>query len=382
VLQNKLDRRQFGQYLPFSDFSFMVQAGISIGLVDFIYGPNDDLNKREMAKIKQLTQAPVNKMWISEDIVPEGSDKKLNDYVAEASDISKPYITPAGIPGSNLFGIMPGAQLNQGLLQDIAEKTEFINRLGSLPPAMQGIPGNSAESGIAVGRRVIEGSILQRLQMENYIKHMHHKTRLWVKLALSLFGGTANVNRSFRNADGSVTVLNEFMGYDEDGQEIVRNNLSELRDVEVTIIEAKENDYLKQAQREMDVAALMAIPPSATNDPIRSVFESSLAMRMDFTDEMEKERAEEMCNLRLALAKKTAEAQLVQLDASIASTQMQMMQMQNPQPAPVPAPAPAPGGGPGVTIPLTAQEDKAMVNAERANVPEVQREASTAEVPI
>lgn len=345
LLENRRDERQLDGHLPLYAWSFIQKWGISIGLADLLFDPQDDLNKREMAKSKVITQSLLNsKMWMSEDIIPDGSDKTLEEYTDQANDVSKPFITPSGMKGDSLFGVVSGGQVNQAIFQDIGEKADFLNRIGSLPPAMQGFAGNSAESGVAVGRRVIEGSIMNRLPMETWLQHENYKATDWFLMARKLYSGKHNVNRTFQGGDAEPVELNKIVGYYPDNSPILKNDVSKITRPEVLVLQSKENDYLKQAQREMDVAALQAIPPSPQSDPIRAAFECSLASRMDHTDDEEKEQVLKACKKRIDLANIQADVAIKAAELSLKNITAEL----NAAPAPPggPGPTPMPPGGP------------------------------------
>lgn len=325
------DERQLDGHLPFYSWSFIQKWGMSVGLVDLLYDCQQDINKRQMAKTKALSQSWINgKPWVSEDMVQDerGGDQKMQEIINDLNDSSKPLVTPAGMPGSQMFGVVSGGSVNGALFAETPEKSELMNKIASLPDAMQGITSRSGESGVHMGRKVIEGTIMNKLPMETLIEHEHDKAVDWLKMAPKILGGPANLNRVFTTGSGDdrrSIVLNQFAGYDDYGREVIKNDISQLKRAEVIVTQTKENDFLKQANRELDIAALQAMPPSQTNGPIRAMFEAHLARSMDFTDDGQKEQVEEAADLAIQLNLAQARIMLKQ-----AQNQESMMQ-QGPQ---------------------------------------------------
>lgn len=344
TLQDKKDERQTG-HLPLYAWSFIQKEGKSIGLIDFLFDAQEDLNKRNMAITKILTQTPIaGKSWVSEDVADGTNGTTINDVVNDLNDSSKPLVVPSGLPGDRMFGISQGMSLPNGLLQDETIKIDFLNKIASLPPAMQGFSERSGESGLHLGRKVLEGTIMQRVPQEWVLQHEHDKAEDWVVIAKKLYSGPHNYNRTFSSAGGTNKVVaNRLVGFDENGSDIVKADIGSLDRVDILIIETKENDYLKQARRELDVAALQAMPPTQTNDMVRAAFETSLAMNQDFVDDEEREKARKACDLRYELAMEQAEVQLLQIK------QQKQALTQPPAPPPgMPGMAPgAPGAGSG-----------------------------------
>ena len=372
------DERQLGGFLPFYSWSFIQKWGMSIGLIDLLYDCQQDINKRQMAKTKAITQTLINgKPWISEDLVQDerGGEKKLQEIVSNFNDSSQPIVTPSGMPGGSMFGIVRGDQINGALFQETTEKTNIMNLIASLPLALQGITERSGESGVHMGRKAIEGTIMNRLPMETLIEHEHDKHVDWLKLAPKVLGGPANINRVFSLGTGknrrSIT-LNQFAGYDENGREIIKNDISQLKRIDVIVSQSRENDFLKQANRELDIAALQAMPPSQTNGPVRVMFESHLARSMDFQDDEQKARVNEACEL-------AEELSLSQARILLQQAKNQEQSMSQPQTPPAGAPGipgfqvpGAPAGGPGEGQPQSPNEE---VLPQREEVPQMERTA-------
>jgi hypothetical protein len=218
---------------------------------------------------------------------------------------------------------------------------------------------------------------MQRPHTETFIAYEHDKYEDWVILAPKIYGGRHNINRVFKHADGSATVANAFAGYDDQGQEVIINDISKLKRVHVVISEAKENDYLKQAEREMDVAALTAITPTPQSDIIRAPFECSLANRMDFTDDVEKENVKVACEKRMKLANATADLQILQMMSQGMQIKQQMVMMQTGVQPGQPGQTPAVPGPAGVGAPPPPEaanmNPQDQMNQVRSNVPPVAR---------
>jgi hypothetical protein len=346
VLDNRKDERQLNGFLPFYAWSYIENWGISVGLVDILFDLQQDINKRELAKTKALTETPINgKTVLSKSIMEEESDDTLTKIVEDLNDSSKPLITPDGVPIDSIFRIFPGTPINPALFNEITLKSEMADKLASLPLAMQGHSGKSGESGIAIGRKVIEGTLMQKMPLEGIIQHEHDKASDWLTLAPKIYGGRHNINRVFSSGTGETrktTVINQLAGFDEYGNEVIKVNIEDIKRPQVIITQTKENDYMKQANLEMAVGALTAInasPATGANEPIRAYFESILATSMPFNEDIQKETAEEMARIRMEIAKTSAELVLKQnrmnlesLDKASSSSQ-QGGEMTPPSPA-------------------------------------------------
>jgi hypothetical protein len=318
MLEDRKDERQLNGHLPLYAWSFIQKRGKSVGLVDLLWDVQQDFNKRQMAKTKGLTQTPIwGKTVISEDIVDENSDRTLEQVVAEANDCSKPLVAPSGLPIDRLFQVMQGTNIPSGLLQDEGFKLELADRIASLPMAMQGIMSRSGQSGLHFGRSVIEGSVMQRMPTEWIHQHENDKAEDFVIMGIKLFGSRAQVNREFRYNKGREAVrINEFVGYDADGKEQWRNDISKLKRVEVIIGQTSENQFMQQARAEAASAALQSIPPTPENAPLRASFEVELALNMQHKDDESKERTNRLTNMYLQLVEAGAQARLAQIQGA------------------------------------------------------------------
>ncbi len=365
VLENRRDERQFDGHMPFYCWSFIQVNGRSVGLMDLILDAQQDLNAREAAKTKIITQTPINgKMWVHPSAYG-GTSAKRDSLMQDMTDSSKPFILDDDVPealAGGLFGIMNGQQLNGAVLQDETMKIEFMSKIGRLPPAMQGFTERSGESGIHLGRKVIEGSVMQLVPMQFLMRKERQKARDWAMMTLRLMGAGdrrnffANLNRSFTDTTDERIVLNEVTGYDEHGNPQVVNDMRNLSHIEVDISETKENDYVRQLERESSVAALQANPPSPTNDIIRAQFECRVAENMNHATDKDKEDVHRACLKRKELAEKTTELQLINIDVAKANAQLTLQQMNQqmaggmpPATPGMPGQEPAPGGGGGAT---------------------------------
>lgn len=336
ILEDEKDERQLDGHLPLYAWSFLQKYGKSMGLVDFLVDAQDDLNKREMAKTKILTQTPIaGKPWISEDIL-DREGNTLDQVVEDFNDSSKPLITPAGMPGGNLFGTSPGVNVPSGLLQDESVKIDFMNKLAAFPLALQGITDRSGESALHLGRKVIEGTVMNRIPTEWVMQHEHDKAEDWLRVAIYAFGDIPNM--PFVSNDGHrKTVINKVEGFDGD-QPVISAEISALKRPDVIITMTKENDFLKQAKKEMAVGSLQAMgPQTPTNAPIHAVFTTTLARNMDMVGDEEKQKIEKACDLTLELAMEQAELALIQI-------RKQKEQLEQPPQVPPAAPGALPGG--------------------------------------
>lgn len=316
VFFNGKDLRQIKR-IPFYDWSFLSIAGMRIGLLDFLIDPHTDINKRLLAKTKAIELLPGAGKWAVSEDNWDGDIKKKQEMIADLSDSSKPWVTPSGIPLQMSLQHIQGPQVNQALLQDSTEKIQMLFQIGRLPPAKQGQTGNSAESGVGLTKKIIEGDIMNGYPTQTFIYSEHEKAEGWLALASTFYAGPVNYKRTFNGKDGDTLVVNDFLGYNEDGQEIVVNDVSDLKRSQVTIVESKENSYLKQAQRQLDIDALAAMQPTPMNGGVRAMFETSLAEKMDIVDEAEKAAVSEACALTRKLAVLSLQVQIKQAEAAL-----------------------------------------------------------------
>jgi len=326
ILDSGKDERQLGGHLPFYAWSYMEIMGTSIGLVDSLWSSVKDFNAREKQKTKWLEKTPVDKTVLHPNLYGNNSEKGRK-IIEEFSDGSKPIIADADLP----VGVMQhyiyqtrGGSIPAAISHDETFKLSLMNEISGLTPAMQGLTERTGESGNLFARKVIEGSIQQKLPQESLAQHEHDKAGDWLKLVPFVYGGAANYNRKFRKAGTRDFVMaNEFLGYREDGSAIVKNDLSIIERVEVTIGKSNESDFSKQMAREYDLEMLKVIRLSQTNSEMIAVIENNLARNMSFTSDDEKRRMEDAIKRREELEKIQAEARIEGMDAKIAEANMQ-----------------------------------------------------------
>jgi hypothetical protein len=159
-------------------------------------------------------------------------------------------------------------------------------------------------------------------------------------MAIKLYGGETpteieyNYNREFTRDNGDRIVLNEFVGISEDGEDIVEAKISDLKNIDVIISQSKDNDYMKQAKREVDIAYLQAMPPSPTNTGFRAIAEADLARNMDGITPDQQEQIDEIAELAVSVAKKQLVLMDKQLDQNIKQTDVNMAQLEAQQSMP------------------------------------------------
>jgi len=340
VLQHKKDERQISNHeggvrLPFFAWSYIRKHGKPIGLIDIGKDMQKDLNKREVTKSKFIEKTPIGgKVFIHPMAVGEDPNR-IEEVVENFTDPSKPFILDKDAPpGMRLVETWNGPQLNPVLFQDEGMKINIMDKILRLPPAMQGQPGKSGETGVLFSRKVIEGSIMQTAPNEFLRDYQLQKFDAWVQLAIKIYGGStederiANYNRVFMLDDGKKFIANAFVGVDESGNDIVVNDISKLKRVQVMVVEGKDNAYLKQAKRELDIAFLQAMPPTPTNAGFRAIAEADLVKNMDGITEDQKKQIEEMAELSISLAKMQLLAQVQQLQLQIQQAQSIQQQQQ------------------------------------------------------
>ena len=278
VLDNRKDERQLNGHLPVYVWAYMMESGKCIGVIDYTYYAADDFNKREAQKTKIITQTMPFKTWIHEMIANDGNGvntNKLKEIVADMNDVSKPLVIPENIPPQmvqNLMGLFAGAQLPQYIMQDEQFKMQLMDTLANWNNALGGQSDKTNESGIHYGRKVLEGLINHTVSTETLAQHEKDKAEDGLIMGIQLYGGRtkeekiANYNRSVNGSDGSETTINIYKGTDENGDDIVENDIGKLRRVDVIITRSKENDFQKSAKMETDSEMLKSMgPPNEFN---------------------------------------------------------------------------------------------------------------------
>lgn len=290
LLDHRQDERQIG-FLPFYVWSYTMKHGKTIGLIDYAYELNVDINKREAAKTKQITSSPVGGKTLIHPMLYGRNIKKIQAGVTTANDPAAPILADESCPPQlmeSMFKIVPGAQINQGFFQDESFKMAMMNEILNVPPALQGRTERTGESGLHLGRKVIEGTIAHQLPMSTIVQHEKDKAEDWINLAAKIYGGrnenerVANYGRVFKSGAGESLEINKFVGIDENGQDIVEDDFSTLSSVDVIISPAKENDYQRQARMETNAMALNTLKPSDSNGVVIAAFYSDWVNSMPF----------------------------------------------------------------------------------------------------
>lgn len=354
VLENRKDERQLGEHLPLYSWSFLEKNGKSIGAVDHLVDAQDDLNKNNNHSTKIRTETPLGgKTWIHPDAYG-ASEQRRQEMIEELTDSSKPLVLDEDAPaGVNLFGIVASPGVNQSIPQDQATKIDYMNKMASLPLALQGITERSGESGLHLGRKVIEASVMQRVPMESIVQHESDKAEDWLRVGVPLYRGPQNYNRVFTGGEGTDAItLNQYLGTDGSGMPRLRNDVSriDVERVDVIVAMAKENDFLRQAKRETDASILQSIQPTDTNGAAIAAFVTDLIESSDFTDQRQRQKAQEAAELYYELEMTSGRVRLTtvkiqEIEANKA-LQQAMQPAQPPGPGGPPA-APQPGGPAG-----------------------------------
>jgi hypothetical protein len=324
MLDDRKDFRQLDGKLPLYAWSFIQKNGMSFGLADYLWDIQQDFNKREIAKTKIITKTPIaGKPWIRRDMFD--SAREFDSALKNYTDPSIPLVIPENAPPvPQGFGIVPGAQFPPSILEDQNFKLALSERIGMLPPALQGRSERSADTGAAIGRKVIEANVMMKQESTTIIQHENDKHEDWVKLAVKLFGHPININRQFQSADGKdVTIINEAVGIDAAGNTITRNNIASLSRINVIISQAKENDFVSQIRLEKAIGGLQVMPPSQTNSLHRAAMEYTIVNNLDFSTDEERERAKRLSDLQLQIVEKDATIKLKMLDAQLQGNMQQ-----------------------------------------------------------
>jgi hypothetical protein len=345
LLENRRDERQIvdskgNTKLPFFTWSYITKNGKSIGLIDLGKDMQNDINERESAKTKILTQTQIHGKTIAHPEAFGGSVQKEQEFKENYTDASKPFILDSNAPMNidMLIKNVSGNTLNPAILQDENSKISMMDRILRLPPAMQGLQGKSGTSGILFGRQVIEGNVLQKVPASTLEQYQNYKFEARMALAIKLYGGEtktekmSNYDRKFSLSNGTTKIANEFVGVDDNGNDIVVNDLSKLTRASVIVSQSKDNDYMKQAKREVDIAYLGAMPETATNAGYRAIAEADLAKNMDGVTQEQEKDIEEMAQLSIEIAKKNLVLQSAGLDQQLQQLQMAQQELNNTQP--------------------------------------------------
>jgi len=367
TFENRKDERQIidrdgKAKLPFFTWSYITKNGKWTSLVDLGKNLQNDINLREQHKSKMFTKTPIGGKTYAHPMAFGDNDQKKQEFIRDFTDPSIPaFFDQDAPPNLRLIWNESGSQLNPAIMMDENQKMSMMDRILRLPLAMQGV-SKSGGSGVLFGRQVIEGNIMQKVPSTTLEQYQNEKYTAWLSLAINLYAGKNrqekeyNYNREFFQGKNKI-VLNEFVGIDENGNDIVNNDLSVLTNVDVIISQSKDNDYMKQAKREVDIAYLQAMMPSPTNAGFRAIAEADLALNMDgLTPEQERDVLE-MSKLVVEISKKSLMVQNMALDQQL-----------NPQPMPQPGvpgmpsmPQPQGGGAP-------VQSNDPRVNDPRAEL--------------
>jgi len=306
VLDNRKDERQLNGHLPFYVWAYGMKYGKTVGVVDYLYALQNDINSREAQKLKMLTQTPINgKPFIHPDAIGEDQDR-LKQEINNFNDSSKPFVFDSEVPAAltdRLIGIIPGTNVNAAIFQDETNKINMIDLIANTPPAMGGYTERSGESALHYGRKVIEGNITHRLSQENLLLKERYKVEDWVTMAVKVYGGRnkdekmANLNRVFSMKEGDPVVANVLKGFDESGEPMVEGDISSLKRVDVIISQAKENDFQKQAKMEVDSMMLKSIPPTPNNGIVIATYVSDFIKSNTYEDDDQRMQAYEAADL-------------------------------------------------------------------------------------
>lgn len=354
VLQHKKDERQIydnkgRSRLPFFVWAHSQKNGKTFGVIDLVKDAQNDINKREAARTKYMTQTPFNKVIVHPLAFNNDQAKRAN-IVNNLNDPGSPLILDEQAPPNMpLISTLKGINMNPALLQDEHFKMTMMDRITSLPAAMQGLTGKSGESGILHARKVTEGNMMGRMKATRLIEYQEAKYDAWAQLAPGLYGGKTdeerfvNQNRSFVDNEGTSTVINEVVGFEEDGTPVIVSDLSKLKRVNVIISEARQSEYQKQVDRETNIALSTAMGPATpSNMGYKAVLDAELVTGMDNLPPAKKKKIEEIAELSVDNAMKQLQLNNLQLD-------MQIQQLQAPQQPQVPGAPPgsgSPQGGP------------------------------------
>lgn len=310
LLENRKDYRQLNGHLPLYAWSFMQMKGMFWGLIDYGWDIQQDFNKRRLAKTKWLTQTPGDKPFVRRDMF-EGDENALREFIQQWPDPGTPAVLPegAGVQGQD-FGIMNGTQIPTGIFQEEQFLPDFADRILMLPAVLQGRGDRLADSGVAIGRKVVEGQVMQRPESDSVIQHENHKAEDWTILAIKLYGHPSQRNRKFNSGEGNEIVINEVVDYDPVGSPILRRNIGALKRPRVTISQSRENDYMAQIRRELANGALMAMQPSDTNMLNRAALEYLMVTNMDYANDADKEMAKKLATMQLEIVTRKGEQEL------------------------------------------------------------------------
>ncbi|MFH1738210.1 MAG: hypothetical protein ABIH23_04325 [bacterium] len=351
LLENRMDERQLNGHLPFYAWAYGMHDGKFIGIPDICYHAQDDINKREAAKTKVIASSPIaNKPYLHPDAVGNNATE-IEKFKDTFPDPSQPFIYDKDCPpefAGKLIGMFQGGQIPAAILQDEAFKIQILDSLCNYNPVLQGVTDRSGESGIHYGRKVMESLVNHRYQLETLIQHEKDKAEDWFIMATKIYGGrnreekVLNFNRSFHGADGENVSINKFKGTDEQGNDVIENDITSLKRVDVIITQSRENDFQRQAKLETDSTILKSIQPSETNGIVIAATLNDFLRSVTYEDDEQKKKSTEAADLYYELERTRAQAILLQQQLGLQQLQAQAAGMAN-QPAP-PGGAPTQGG--------------------------------------
>lgn len=312
LLEDKKDFRQLNGHLPIYAWSFLQKNGVSLGIADYEWDIIQDFNKREMAKTKIITQTAIaGKMYIRRELFGD-DEEAYQRAVREGTDSSKMLEIPDGAPPiPDSFGMLPSAQTPPSILQDENFKMMLADKVGMLPPILQGRSEKSADSGVSLGRKSIEANTMMKQETVTIVQHENDKHEDWLILGTKLFGNPVNNNRCFCSSDGKTNItINEAVGIDAVGSTVMRNHIGALKRPNVTISQAKENDFIRQVRLETAVGSLQAMIPSDTNVLHRAAIEYDVATNLDFSTDEDRERATRLADKQLEIVELKADVEI------------------------------------------------------------------------
>jgi hypothetical protein len=266
------------------------------------------------------------------------------------------------------MGIMQGAQLPQWMFQEEGFKLQLMDQLANWNNALGGQSDRTNESGIHYGRKVLEGLINHTISTETLAQHEKDKAEDGLIMGIQLYGGRtreekiANYNRRFNGSDGEETQVNIYRGTDDNGEDVVDNDISKLRRVDVIISRSKENDFQKSAKMEQDSSMLQSIQPTPDNALARAAILSDYLRSQPAEDDIQRKVFNEAADKGYEIAVLNAQVMIKGLQAQL-NPQPQPQQGQPGQPG-----TPQTGGGGGSPMNLPANPGAPTIAPGRAPI--------------
>lgn len=160
------------------------------GHVEHEVGPLKVLNSMMVNKLHQAKHAAGQVHIISQDHFDE---EDIDDVAENIAEGSRSVIKKKGAPPGSGVDLAPLAQMGKDGNESIEFVSAFLDEASSTTPAMQGIAGNSGESGKLNEQRTQQSYIQSAWSNNNYQHFVTKRGKLWVYFFQQFFPFEMNV---------------------------------------------------------------------------------------------------------------------------------------------------------------------------------------------